>query len=114
MKKDFTVLSPVNITTYNMPFDFNSVMMYWDTEFSKDGTLKTIEPLVPLPKNVKIGQRNKLSDLDVERIRRHFNCDTTIDPDKTQACSTFALCCKNPDKCESAVNLQFHQLNCQC
>ena len=43
------------------------------TAFSENG-LPTIEPLQP---NVTIGQRDNLSSIDIEEVRRFYNCSST-------------------------------------
>ena len=53
----------------DLPYDYNSVMHYSEMAFSKNG-LPTIQPL----KNVPIGQRKTLSEIDIEEIRLFYNC----------------------------------------
>ncbi|CAH1786092.1 unnamed protein product [Owenia fusiformis] len=52
------------------PFDYDSIMMYGPTFFSKNGK-PTIEPL---KKGVKIGQRDSLSKTDVAEIKKMYGC----------------------------------------
>ncbi len=56
--------------TLDLPYDYNSVMHYSKTAFSSNGlpTIITKDP------NVWIGQRNALSAIDIEEIRRYYNC----------------------------------------
>ena len=57
----------------NTPYDYPSVMHYEKTAFSSN-LLPTIEPLQP---NVKIGQRYKLSSIDIQEIRLFYGCTGT-------------------------------------
>ncbi|GLD59681.1 low choriolytic enzyme-like protein [Lates japonicus] len=55
----------------NTPYDYSSVMHYGKTAFGING-LETITP-IPDP-SAPIGQRNGLSDIDVLRINRLYQC----------------------------------------
>lgn len=59
------------VTQFGIPYDYRSVMHYSSKAFSVNG-MKT---LIPLTKNTKIGQRSKLSNHDVARIRAMYDCD---------------------------------------
>jgi hypothetical protein len=56
--------------TLGLPYDYNSVMHYSKTAFSINGlpTIITKDP------NAWIGQRNGLSAIDIQEIRRYYNC----------------------------------------
>ena len=72
------------VDTQNTPYDYESVMNYETYALSING-LTTIEPLQP---NVKIGQRYKLSDIDIQEIRQFYNCSAngvTLPPTTTAA-----------------------------
>ncbi|CAF1459338.1 unnamed protein product [Adineta ricciae] len=77
------------VDTQNTPYDYESVMHYETYALSING-LPTIEPLQP---NVKIGQRYKLSDIDIQEIRQFYNCSAngvTLPPTTTAATTTKA------------------------
>ncbi|KAM4043840.1 hatching enzyme 1.2-like [Anomaloglossus baeobatrachus] len=59
--------------TFNLPYDYTSVMHYHKFAFSKKGTLPTIVPK-PDP-NVSIGQRLGMSSLDVMKINANYGCN---------------------------------------
>lgn len=56
--------------TLGLPYDYSSVMHYSRNAFSKNGlpTIVTKEP------DVWIGQRNAMSAIDIEEIRRYYQC----------------------------------------
>ncbi|XP_063633300.1 seminal metalloprotease 1-like [Cydia splendana] len=58
------------VTDFGVPYDFDSVMHYPETAFSKNGN-KTI---IPLQENVKIGQRDGLSESDILKLNKMY-CD---------------------------------------
>lgn len=58
------------ITQYGIEYDYGSVMHYPSTAFSKDGK-PTIVPLKSL-NGVVMGQREKLSDMDIARINAKY------------------------------------------
>ena len=71
------------VTTLNTQYDYQSVMHYASTAFSRNG-LATIEPLQA---NVTIGQRDSLSPTDIQAVRILYNCTTqgvTLPPPTTQ------------------------------
>lgn len=51
-------------------YDYGSIMHYSAMAFSKNGK-PTIEPI---QKDVKIGQREKFSDIDLFKINKLYNC----------------------------------------
>uniref|UniRef100_A0A4W6F609 Metalloendopeptidase n=1 Tax=Lates calcarifer TaxID=8187 RepID=A0A4W6F609_LATCA len=61
----------------NTPYDYSSVMHYGKTAFGING-LETITP-IPDP-SAPIGQRNGLSDIDILRINRLYQCDINEQP----------------------------------
>ena len=56
--------------TLDLPYDYHSVMHYSSQAFSENGlpTITTPDP------NIWIGQRNALSAIDIEEIRKYYNC----------------------------------------
>lgn len=55
-------------------YDYGSIMHYSEYAYSKNGE-KTIVPLRNVDSHVIIGQREKLSDKDILRINRLYNCE---------------------------------------
>lgn len=58
------------IDLQGFPYDYDSVMHYHPTSFSINGQA-TITPKVD---GVSIGNKNKLSDIDVAAIRKYYKC----------------------------------------
>nr|BAM93574.1 hatching enzyme [Culaea inconstans] len=55
----------------NTPYDYTSVMHYGKTAFANPGT----ESIIPIPDStVPIGQRLAMSDIDILRIKRLYEC----------------------------------------
>ncbi|KAM4521752.1 low choriolytic enzyme-like [Odontesthes bonariensis] len=66
--KNFKKMDTDNLGTH---YDYSSVMQYERTAFGKDGK----ETITPIPDNsVHIGQRKSLSDTDILRINRLYQC----------------------------------------
>ncbi|KAL6461636.1 hypothetical protein MHYP_G00297800 [Metynnis hypsauchen] len=61
----------INTLNQGTPYDYNSVMQYHKTAFSKNG-----EPtMVPIPNsNVSFGQGTQMSQNDITRLNRLYNC----------------------------------------
>ncbi len=70
---NFQKYSVRSIDSLNVPYDFDSVMHYASKAFN--GRKITIEPLDP---NQKIGQRKKLSDLDILQLNLLYRCPGNI------------------------------------
>ena len=56
-------------------YDYDSIMHYRSTSFTKDGS-DTIS--VPEGVTTVIGQRDHLSDCDIERIQVHYGCKAKV------------------------------------
>jgi len=52
------------------PYDYNSLMHYGQTSFTSNGQ----PTMIPKKADAKIGQREKLSDIDIAEIRKYYNC----------------------------------------
>lgn len=57
--------------TLNQTYDYGSVMHYGAFDFAKD---KDKPVIIPLQKNVEIGQREGFSEKDVATINLLYNC----------------------------------------
>ncbi|KAK9502787.1 hypothetical protein O3M35_011493 [Rhynocoris fuscipes] len=72
-KNNFEKASSKEYTTYGVPYNYESIMHYPATSFSKNG-----EPtILPLDKSVNIkllGQREKITKHDVKKINLMYNC----------------------------------------
>ncbi|KAI4889310.1 hypothetical protein NFI96_011107, partial [Prochilodus magdalenae] len=68
MKYNFDKINTLN---QNTPYDYNSVMQYFSTAFSKNG----LPTMVPIPdNNVKLGEATEMSNNDVLRLQRLYQC----------------------------------------
>ena len=61
--------------TFNLTYDYNSIMHYGWNYFAVDLTKPTILPNV---KGAAIGSRKEMSSTDVEKINRLYNCPQSI------------------------------------
>lgn len=59
------------------PYDYDSIMHYQYNSFAKDSSKPTITPKMPLPKGVILGQRDHLSEIDIEMVQALYNCNST-------------------------------------
>uniref|UniRef100_A0A7E4V4C4 Metalloendopeptidase n=1 Tax=Panagrellus redivivus TaxID=6233 RepID=A0A7E4V4C4_PANRE len=102
---DFQTRGYDEIKTLGIPYDFGSVMHYGSTAFSADGTSKTL--LTKDPRyQYTIGQREKLSFLDVQIINKAYCADKCSDADGMRRKD--AARCKNggyphPNRCSTCI-----------
>ena len=71
---NFARYEPSAVSHYDLPYDFGSVMHYGGTAASKNGEL-TIRTLDPSKQDV-IGQREGISEGDIELLKKHYGCKT--------------------------------------
>nr|AQM58332.1 venom astacin-like protein 1 [Pristhesancus plagipennis] len=72
-RNNFEKASAKEYTTYGVPYNFESVMHYPATSFSKNGD----PTILPLDKSVDIkllGQRKKITEHDLKKINIMYNC----------------------------------------
>lgn len=69
---NFLLYGTETVTHFDVPYDYGSVMHYSKTSFSINGQ-DTIVPIQPL-NGLVMGQRDKMSDKDISRIQRMYNC----------------------------------------
>ncbi|UJR20069.1 hypothetical protein I4U23_023201 [Adineta vaga] len=62
--------------TFNISYDYGSIMHYGQYAFTIDSNLSTIIPI--LNKSAIIGQRSQLSQSDIRKIRQFYGCIPTI------------------------------------
>ncbi|XP_011161457.1 high choriolytic enzyme 1 [Solenopsis invicta] len=60
------------VTTFDYPYDYNSVMHYPTNAFAKRRLYKTLEPIPNAQR--PIGQRSILTVYDIYKIRNAYNC----------------------------------------
>jgi hypothetical protein len=70
---NFRKYSESEVSNFGTTYDYNSIMHYPSWAFSRDGR----DTIVPkdLSYKEKIGQRVRLSDGDITRIIRMYDCD---------------------------------------
>ena len=68
---NFEKLGSDKIDLLGTPYDYGSVLHYSAYGFAVDPSIPTIIPLDP---EAEIGQRLKLSDLDIERVQIFYEC----------------------------------------
>ncbi|OWA53846.1 putative Zinc metalloproteinase nas-14 [Hypsibius exemplaris] len=61
--------------TFNIPYDYNSIMHYGFNYFAQDKNLPTI---VPKTEGANIGNRKTLSDSDVKKINLLYGCADSV------------------------------------
>jgi len=112
----FNIVSASQSSTYNVPYDYTSIMHYGKTAFSVDGRSITTEPLQRQFLNV-IGRSRDISSSDLLKVNRMYNCGNNADPtdgapqpvpvpapgqtntcrDLTSACGSYTSYCRTWD-----------------
>ncbi|VDP13043.1 unnamed protein product [Soboliphyme baturini] len=70
MRKNFEKYSKNILHTLGMPYDYQSIMHYHALAFSKNGK----PTVIALQGSTKIGQRYNLSEIDVAKVNKLYNC----------------------------------------
>ncbi|XP_013102687.2 dorsal-ventral patterning protein tolloid [Stomoxys calcitrans] len=74
---NFDVLSPEDVDSLGLPYDYNSIMHYARNTFSKSVYLDTIQPIgVRENEKIDIGQRVRLSKGDIAQANLLYKCAT--------------------------------------
>lgn len=68
---NFQLLDINIVQDYNLPYDYDSIMHYSVTAFSKDKSLPTIVPKIS---GKQIGQRDHLSYYDIQKLLIAYKC----------------------------------------
>ncbi|XP_059837815.1 meprin A subunit alpha-like [Hypanus sabinus] len=74
---NFKLLGDDHITDLNTPYDYESVMHYPPFSFNKNAREPTITAKIPAFNDI-IGQRLDFSALDLLRLNRMYNCNSTL------------------------------------
>ncbi len=69
----FSVIPAATVNTFDIPYDYYSIMHYGSWAFSNNGR-PTIIPIDPTIDLTRIGQRVELTDSDVKRIKSFYHC----------------------------------------
>lgn len=72
---NFKLLGPEHIPMDDR-FDYQSIMMYGDTSFSRDSQSITMTPTSNGIRLLDPAFKTGLSDIDVRSIRRMYDCET--------------------------------------
>ena len=70
--KNFRKLSKDEINSFGIKYDFGSIMHYASNTFSRNGFDITIRPRPGII--ARIGQRQKLSPLDIKQAKLLYRC----------------------------------------
>ena len=73
-ENNFEITNPSFVTTQGIPYDLRSIMHYSSRAFSINGQ-PTIVPVDPSVNERDLGQRNGLTDLDLQHVRTLYNCE---------------------------------------
>ncbi|XP_033625537.1 zinc metalloproteinase nas-4-like [Asterias rubens] len=93
-KPEFKKCNESLVDLLNTTYDYSSIMHYGAYAFSEDKARKTIATKVEFP---ELGRHNKLSDKDVLRLRRYYNCECIDRHDRCGEWSTNNQCKNRED-----------------
>ena len=71
---NFKKYSVSQINGLGLPYDYDSIMHYPNNAFVKSWKLLWSKTLIPKKTNVKIGQRDGLSRIDVKKMKKYYGC----------------------------------------
>ncbi len=77
-ENNFKPYSSKDIDTLGAPYDYGSIMHYSNNTFAVNRSKPTIVSKFPLPPGVVMGQRERLSDIDIIKIKRLYRCSKMI------------------------------------
>lgn len=67
-------------SSFNISYDYLSIMHYSSKAFSKDARLETIEPLIKNNAALGMGQRNGMTEEDVLKLNLVYKCAASAAP----------------------------------
>ena len=70
-KHNFVKQESIKINSHGEAYDYESIMHYGPNTFSKSSQLQTIRPF---KKNIRIGQRERLSAGDIRQTNKMYQC----------------------------------------
>ncbi|XP_013390343.1 MAM and LDL-receptor class A domain-containing protein 1 [Lingula anatina] len=74
-KQNFEKVNPEQVNTLGAPYDFGSILHYKINTFAIDPSMPTLFPKVNVTEAVRsMGQREKLSQVDIYKINSLYNC----------------------------------------
>ncbi|KHJ94082.1 astacin [Oesophagostomum dentatum] len=79
----FSTITPDNAPTYNVPYDYLSIMHYGKDAYAKPGTV-TIETVDPKYQE-QIGMQDEPSENDYKKVCLMYNCETCMGKEMTTA-----------------------------
>ncbi|XP_031568760.1 uncharacterized protein LOC116303371 [Actinia tenebrosa] len=70
---NFQKVSPLSSDTFNLNYDYGSLMHYGKTDFSKNG-----QPTIQAKgdSNKALGQDNGMTELDIQKLNKLYDCDS--------------------------------------
>uniref|UniRef100_A0A8C3RQM5 Metalloendopeptidase n=1 Tax=Chelydra serpentina TaxID=8475 RepID=A0A8C3RQM5_CHESE len=100
----------VNSNNLGLPYDYSSVMHYGANDFSNTSGKATIVP-IPDP-SVPIGQREGLSNLDVAKINKLYNCCSNVlhKPNDTFSSVNYPSSYPDNSNCLWLIRIPQHQI----
>ncbi|ESO89257.1 hypothetical protein LOTGIDRAFT_106252, partial [Lottia gigantea] len=63
-----------DIDTLGAAYDYGSIMHYKNNTFATDRSKPTIKNKYPLSEGVEMGQRIRLSEIDIDKVKRLYRC----------------------------------------
>lgn len=76
-RSNFEKYDTSSIDTLDTVYDYGSIMHYKNNTFAINRTRITINATRPIPPGVEMGQRVKLSQTDVTKLKRLYRCNIT-------------------------------------